>query len=110
MFRILLISLALTAGAVGCQNRPRPDVTSIAADDQIRADQVMLTVEGLSCPLCATNVDRQLARLPGVSKVTINLGDGTLFIDVKPGESVSQSALRHAIEEAGYTLVRVDAR
>lgn len=110
MFRFLLMSLILTAGVAGCQNRPAPAVTSNAADDQIRADQVMLTVEGLSCPLCATNVDRQLARLPGVSKATINLGDGTVLIDVKPGESVSQSALRHAIDEAGYTLVRVDAR
>jgi copper chaperone CopZ len=98
---------------LGCQNGQRTgDPDSDAADQTFSAerweyDSAVLWVHGLSCPLCAHNIDHQLQRVPGVLTVNVDLGTGkvvTTFEKKRP----SPAELAAAVDASGFTLVRVD--
>lgn len=66
------------------------------------AEKIMsLEVKGMSCPICAGAVERQIRRIPGVKNVQIHLSQGKAT--VVADESVTTEHLRKAVEEAGFT-------
>lgn len=70
----------------------------------------VLYVNGLGCPLCASNIDKQLARVDGVNKVKVDLSLGRVDVAFTPGAAhPSPAALGEAVEDAGFTLVKVEA-
>ena len=60
-----------------------------------------LFVRGMTCDGCVRSVRTVLERLPGVTVVSVDVA-GPVTIETT-GET-SESAVRDAIEEAGYTL------
>lgn len=104
-----------TPGAESGMGMPPEGISHTITDDDraylttkqpLEADQVTLFVNGLSCPLCASNVDSQLLSVKGVSKVTVDLNRGQVDLtltDPKP----SPWALSNAIDRSGFTLVRI---
>jgi len=78
--------------------------------EPITAESATLVVKGLSCPLCATNVDKQLLAVRGVSDVRVDLGSGEVTLAFSPIEQrPSRAELRRAIVDSGYTLVEIRA-
>jgi copper chaperone CopZ len=71
------------------------------------AGPVTIDVNGLGCPLCATNIDKQLLRLPGVSGARVDLGQGSVTLTLAGGKTPSPRDLREAVEDAGFTLARL---
>ena len=69
----------------------------------------VLDVLGMSCPKCISNIDLQLARIPGVSGVQIDMKHGTVSLSVAAGTRVARAALNDAVEDAGFTLGGVRA-
>ena len=67
-------------------------------------------MNGLGCPLCATNIDRQLERLPGVSGVQVDLSVGKVTLAFEGQERPSPHQISEAVEDAGFTLVKVEQR
>lgn len=63
-----------------------------------------LTVDGLACPFCAYGIEKKLKKLPGVSKMDIQMKKGKVVLKMKPGESPTALQIKKAVEEAGYTL------
>ncbi len=64
-------------------------------------------VTGLTCNHCVMTVSRAIATVPGVTGVTIDLvanGESTLHVD--SAEPIDAAAVAHAVDEAGYELVR----
>ena len=45
----------------------------------VKSQEVVLWVSGMGCPLCASNIDKQLERLPGVETVKVDLGTGKVL-------------------------------
>lgn len=77
----------------------------------LASDSVVLWVNGLGCPLCASNIDKQLIRVKGVSKVDVDLGHGKVTLALDPGAAhPSPARLGEAVEDAGFTLVKVEQR
>lgn len=77
----------------------------------IAGNAVTLWVNGMGCPLCATNIDKQLERVKGVSSVKVDLGQGIVELGLAEGAPhPSPAALGEAVEDAGFTLVKVVAR
>ena len=74
----------------------------------VNATALSLHIRGMSCPKCVTNAEIQLERLPGVSNASLDLGDGTFRIRVKPGAPVTRGNLARAIWVAGFTLVEIE--
>lgn len=104
-----------TTGNADTLDIPPEGITHTVSDDDraflqtkqpLEADRVTLFVNGLSCPLCASNVDSQLLALKGVSKVVVDLNRGQVDVamsDPKP----SPWALSNAIDRSGFTLVKI---
>ena len=58
-------------------------------------------VEGMTCDHCVAAVTTEVAKVPRISDVIVNLEQGTLTVS---GDAPEQ-ALAEAVDEAGYALV-----
>lgn len=80
--------------------------TGAYANQPIADDAIVLRVNGMSCPKCANNIDKQLTSIPGVGGARVDMGAGevTVSFDSKASHP-SQQQLADAIERSGFTLV-----
>jgi len=60
------------------------------------------TVTGMTCGHCVASVTEEVTELAGVTDVVVDLASGSLT--VTSAEPLDESALRAAVEEAGYQL------
>jgi P-type Cu+ transporter len=63
--------------------------------------QTTLQIEGMTCASCVGRVEKALLKLPGVLSVAVNLA--TERATVQSLSTVPATALRAAVEKAGYT-------
>ncbi len=83
-------------------------VTSTRALAQV--EEVKITVEGMTCNLCAAGLERSLRRVEGVAAVKVVLASQVATIRLKPGVAVAPALLRAAVESAGQRLRVVEVR
>ena len=60
------------------------------------------TVVGMTCGHCVNAVTEEVAQLPGVTAVDVDLASGGLT--VTSDAPVEETAVRAAVEEAGYEV------
>ena len=60
------------------------------------------TVQGMTCAHCVSSVREEVAELPGVDAVDVDLATGRLSVT---GDGVDDDAVRAAVAEAGYEVV-----
>ena len=60
----------------------------------------VLNVSGMSCPSCVRHVTSALGAVPGVSKIDVQLREGTVNVRHEPEAEISM--LIEALREAGY--------
>ncbi|MEM1445573.1 MAG: cation transporter [Planctomycetota bacterium] len=70
----------------------------------------VITAAGMSCPLCAANIDRQLKRIEGFETMRMNLDTGELFVEFDAASRPSTKRLAQAIRDAGFTVDSVQWR
>ena len=66
-----------------------------------------LIVHGMSCPLCANNVDKQLLTVPGVESVRVDMGTGEVKVALAPEARVTRAQLAKAVDSSGFSLMEV---
>jgi len=71
------------------------------------SSSVLLVVEGLSCPMCASNIDRELAQVPGVTDVSVDLNSGTVTVALARAPRPSAADFEKAVYDSGFTLKRI---
>lgn len=76
-------------------------------DNQELSGEIELTVYGLSCPLCASNLDQHLQRLPGINEMWPDLETGAVRLTLKEGHTLPASAFGRAVRDAGFTMQSV---
>lgn len=64
-----------------------------------------ISIEGMSCGHCVKHVEGALGEIPGVIKVDVNLEGKYAIAELE--RDVSDSALKDAVEEAGYEVVAI---
>jgi len=64
-----------------------------------------INIEGMSCGHCVKHVENALMELGGVEKVDVSLSDKYAIVELK--EDVADSALKEAVEEAGYDVTGI---
>lgn len=113
---VLVLSLAAASLSAGCQSSPRAssagdDAPSAFISDEtaVQFSTATLTVRGLSCPQCAHNVDQQLLKAPGVQAVEVDLGAGEVHLKLADSPKPTRAQLARAIDQAGFTLVNIEA-
>ena len=60
------------------------------------------TVVGMTCGHCVSAVTEEVSQLPGVTAVDVDLASGGLT--VSSDAAVDETAVRAAVEEAGYEV------
>ncbi|MEM1097364.1 MAG: heavy-metal-associated domain-containing protein [Planctomycetota bacterium] len=103
IYLIPLACLALSVGLLGCSTTGVVDSGSTASNPN--ANVAIITAAGMSCPLCAGNIDRQLKRIDGFQAMQMNLETGELFVsfDATAIQPTSER-LTQAIADAGFTV------
>jgi copper chaperone CopZ len=95
----------------GCAAAPTSAHTSAPAgadaSEHITGTTATLIVHGMSCPLCANNVDKQLSAIRGIQTVHVNMGTGEATITLAPNARVTKAQLAKAIDGSGFTLAEV---
>ncbi len=86
------------------------DGVEVVSTTPIESQTATLVVHGMGCPLCASNVDLQLARVKGVEKVSVDMSSGRVEVALAeaPKSRPSRAALTQAIKDSGFTLVRIE--
>lgn len=64
--------------------------------------ELTLKVTGMMCPKCENRAKKAVEAVAGVEKATASHTEGTVVVI---GEALNTSALKTAIEEAGYQVV-----
>jgi P-type Cu+ transporter len=64
-----------------------------------------LEIRGMTCASCATRVEKALAKVPGVTRASVNLATEKATVEVR--DDVAPQALTSAVEKAGYEAVPV---
>lgn len=70
--------------------------------------KAVLTVRGMSCPLCSNNISGRLKKVEGVGAVHINLETGLVTVTFTEGAAPTREALAEAIKDSGFTLGNVE--
>ena len=60
------------------------------------------TVTGMTCGHCVSAVTEEVSQVPGVTAVAVDLDSGGLTVTSEA--PVEESAVRAAVEEAGYEV------
>jgi copper chaperone len=63
--------------------------------------ELIFTVPGVSCSHCESAITEEVGRVPGVTAVEVDLDSKRVTVS---GSRLDQSAVREAIEQAGYDL------
>ena len=58
-------------------------------------------VRGMTCAHCVMSVREEVAAVPGVRAVNVDLASGRMTVS---GENISDDAVRAAVAEAGYEI------
>lgn len=99
-----LRSAAVLALALALASCGPKDAAPTFTDAPITARSATLSVRGMSCPLCANNVDQQLMAIPGVQAVRVHMGTGDVAVDLSGNPPVSKKQLADAVYKSGFTL------
>ena len=68
-----------------------------------------LQVNGLACPFCAYNIEKNVGKLDGIKDVKANLKEGLVSVLVAEGKTLSEEVVRQTITNAGFTLVAIES-
>ena len=90
-----------------CQGKAAKSMQPTADASGNPDDVAVITAAGMSCPLCAANIERQLRKLPGYESMELNLDSGKLFVKVDPAQRPSKEQLGQAVIDGGFTLESV---
>ena len=94
-------------------NTPEPgsgEAPAVAGPERVNTSTVVMTVEGMSCPMCARNVLKYLTDVEGVNDVSFDLGEGLVTLDTDPNAGLTKAILRDAVWESGFTLRAIELR
>ncbi|MDR0530785.1 MAG: heavy metal translocating P-type ATPase [Oscillospiraceae bacterium] len=68
---------------------------------------VTIPIGGMTCAACAQRVEKAIGKLPGVESVSVNFATEKATVQYDP-QQVRQSAIREAIEKAGYQALEIN--
>jgi len=68
--------------------------------------KTVVRVEGMDCASCAATVEKRVAVLPGVERVTVNFAAGRLDAEHEPGLALED--IKGAVRDAGYRVVEAE--
>ena len=68
--------------------------------------KLKLTISGMHCASCASNIERSLKKVNGVKNANVSLMTNKGFVEAE--DSVSDDELKQAVSRTGYKLINVE--
>ncbi|MBS3066518.1 heavy-metal-associated domain-containing protein [Candidatus Pacearchaeota archaeon] len=65
-----------------------------------------ITIQGMHCSSCASNIEKSLKKVPGVKEANVSLMTQKGIIECD--EKVSEEDLKKAVARAGYKAISVE--
>ena len=78
------------------------------ATGQTTTKKTVITIEDLDCPVCAKDVEKAVAKIPGVDTVTTDVNTQTATVAPKANVTLSAKALWEAVETAGFKPTKLE--
>ncbi|NTX31492.1 heavy metal translocating P-type ATPase, partial [Burkholderia pyrrocinia] len=75
-------------------------VTTTAATTPAAPASIELDIDGMTCASCVSRVEKALAKVPGVTRASVNLATERATVDA--AADVSAARLAEAVKQAGY--------
>ncbi len=75
----------------------------VAAPSSPRLERVVLAVEGMDCPACASSVEKKLQGIPGIGKASVSYETGKAEVEYN-GAKVGLAQIETAIRDTGYRV------
>lgn len=99
---LLVTALAFFPSYVG-----RVIGASAMSSEESVSSVLVLGIEGMTCAGCEAAVEAALLELPEVLAAEVSYGESQGIVQLAPGASPSEMALKAAVGKAGYTLASV---
>ena len=64
-----------------------------------------ISIKGMHCASCASNIERSLRKVQGVNNVSVSLMTNKSIVEAE--DSVSEEELKKAVARTGYKAVEV---
>jgi copper chaperone len=64
-----------------------------------------ISIEGMSCGHCVRHVENALKEVSGITGVTVDLKEKNAIVELN--DDVTDTALKSAVEEAGYDVTAI---
>jgi len=68
--------------------------------------KIKLSISGMHCASCASNIERSLKKVSGVKEVTVSAVTNKAFVEID--EKTSDEEMRKAVARAGYKVVEIE--
>lgn len=106
------LSTLLVAGCATTEIDRSPQINPVPGDARPELSDLPVMLEqdaelvvfGLSCPLCASNLETQFRRIPGIAGHRMDLDTGIIHVQVRQGGFVPAASVKRAVEDAGFSL------
>jgi len=74
---------------------------------EVNSQQVIIQVDGLSCPFCAYGLEKHLKKIQGVQSVQIDMQSGKATVAFKSKTKIDDATLTEAVRKAGFTARKI---
>jgi Cu+-exporting ATPase len=68
-------------------------------------DKIKLTIEGMHCASCASNIERAVKKVKGVKEVVVSLMTNKCFVEM---ENANKEEIKKAVGKVGYKVVDIE--
>ena len=68
--------------------------------------KIKLTIQGMHCASCASNIERSLKKVSGVKNATVSLMLKKGIVEAD--DNVSEEEIKKAVSKVGYEVVKVE--
>lgn len=75
--------------------------------DESAQNNVTIPIGGMTCAACAQRIEKALAKLEGVARVSVNLATEKATV-VYDSQKITLSAIKQCIEKTGYTALAIE--
>lgn len=68
--------------------------------------KIKISIEGMHCASCASNIEKSIRKVNGVSNVSVSLMTKKAIVEAD--DSLSNEDLKKAVERTGYKAVKFE--
>jgi Cu+-exporting ATPase len=72
-----------------------------------KLNHVAIPIGGMTCAACAQRIEKAIAKLEGIQKVSVNLATEKATVEYDP-QTIRLSAIKQCIEKTGYKALEID--